>query len=198
MSETIKLIKPWGVLLATMMATACALSPQTIQISPDLIPDGIKPLTGLTLALDVHDSRRKRVVGYRGGVYTTASITTGDDVAAAIRTEVSRVLSGLGGSIVPKGTPANASLDLDLQQLDYTARQDKILWKTSVSAVIIAKVSAGSKTDSNSFEDQISREFATVPTMFDNEKLINDVISKLLQRIIEDEGVNKLMRTGRS
>lgn len=198
MSEMNKLVKLGIVLLAAVLMPACALSPQTIQISPDLIPDGIKPVSGVTLALDVHDGRQNRVVGYRGGVYTTASITTRENVADAIRAEVSRVLTGLGVSIVAKGAPADISLDLDLQQLTYTAKQEKILWKASVVAVINARVSVGSKSVSNNFEDQLSREFATTPSMFDNAKLINDVVSKLLQRVIEDESLTKPLSARRS
>jgi len=155
-------------------------------------------MTGATLALDVQDQRRTPVIGYRGGIYDTAAISTNDKVAASMRAEVSRVLSGLGVSIVSKGTPAQASLEIELQQLSYKATQVNILWKVEVSAVINAKASAGSKTVSNNFEDRLSRDFATSPSMFDNEKLINDMVSKLLQRIIDDESLSELLGAGRS
>lgn len=198
MSDISNLVKISIFFLASLLLPACALSPQTIQITPDLIPGGIKPVTGTTLALDVQDRRKNHVIGYRGGIYDTAAISTNDKVAASMRTEVSRVLSGLGVSIVSKGTPAQASLEIELQQLNYKASQNNILWKVEVSAVINARAGAGSKTISNNFEDQLSKEFATAPSMFDNEKLINNVVSKLLQRIIEDESLSELLGAGGS
>jgi uncharacterized lipoprotein len=196
MSDLNKLVKISLFFLAFLLLPACALSPQTIQISPDLTPTGIGPVSGTTLALDVQDQRRNPVVGYRGGIYTTAAITTEDNVAASIRTELSRVLSGLGYSIVKKGTPAGASLDIELQKLDYKATQENILWKVHVSAQINAEVSVGTKTISNNFEDRLTKEFATAPSMLDNEKLINKEVSGLLQRILTDQDISKLLSSG--
>ena len=198
MPDTNNLVKPTLFLPAAVLLSACALSPQTIQISPDLNTDGIKPVSGATLALDVQDQRRDRVVGYRGGIYDTAAITTRDDVTLSIRAEMARVLSGQGFTIVSKGAPATAGLDIELQQLNYTARQDTILWNVEIFAVINARASAGTRTISNNFEDRFNKDFPKSPSTFDNEKLINEVVSRLLQRIIQDESVMKLLSTGRS
>lgn len=198
MSDLNKLVKISVFFLAFLLLPACALSPQTIQINPDLTPEGIKPASGTTLALDVQDLRRDPVVGYRGGIYTTAAISTGDNVATSIRTELTRVLSGLGYSIVSKGTPAGASLDIELQKLEYKATQENILWKIHVSAQINARVSVGTKTISNNFEDRLTKEFPTAPSMLDNEKLINKEVSGLLQRIISDQDISKLLSSGKS
>ena len=180
-----------------LILPACALSPQTINIDPDINMVDIKPVNGSRLVLDVRDSRSNKIVGYRGGIYDTAAITTQDDVSATIHAELARVLKGEGFTIVSKGMPADAILEIDLQKLNYTVKQQNIPWKVEVSAVINARAAAGTRTVSSNFEDSLNKDFPKSPSPSENGKLINGIISKLLQRIMEDDSVISLLSGGR-
>ena len=181
-------------IIITLILQACALSPQTINILPDLSTVDIKPVNGKRLALNVRDSRVTRVVGYRGGIYNTAAISTQENVIIPIYTKLSHTLENQGFTVVDRGTTAAASLEVDLKKLSYIVKQQKIPWKVEVSAVISAKATAGTKTVSSNFEDSLNKDFAKSPAPGENEKLINNVISKLLQRILQDESIAGIIR----
>lgn len=188
------LVKTLLLITASILLTACALSPQTINIVPDISMVDIKPVNGSRLTLDIRDSRGSSIVGYRGGIYDTAAITTRDNVTAAIYAEFSRVLKEEGFIVVNKGMPADASLEIELQKLNYTVKQQNIPWKIEVSAIISARAAAGTKTVSSNFEDSLNKDFPKSPSIRENEKLINSVISKLLQRILQDDTIADLIR----
>lgn len=198
MFNTDILVKSLFIITIPLILTACALSPQTVSVEPDISIVNIKPVNGPSLMLDVRDNRGNKIVGYRGGIYDTAAISTQDDVAAAIYAELARVLEREGFTVVNKGTRADASLEIELQKLNYTVKQQKIPWKIEVSALISARAAMGTKTISSNFDDSLNKNFPKSPSTYENEKLINGVISKILQRIIEDDTIFSLLKAGSS
>ena len=179
-----------------MLASAsCALSPQTIQISPLIGAGPTAPANNTQLAVEVRDSRQSEVIGYRGGVYDTASISTAGDIAASLQSEITRVYRDLGFQIAERGAASDARLVITVEQLNYTARQDKLLWTIEVSAIINAEAITGSRTTSNKIEDRLSKEFPKSPSVAQNANLINDVISRVLERIVQDPAMLSALRT---
>jgi uncharacterized lipoprotein YajG len=170
---------------AILMLSACALSPQTVVISPQLGVGGSPAGAGKRLEVQVRDSRPNTVIGYRGGVYETAAIETAADLTQSLQSALVQAFIRSGYQIADSAA-ADIRLVIDIETLDYQARQNKIIWDIEFFASIQATASAGGREKSLQLQDRITRQFAKAPTVQENESLINDVLSKLLQRLIEN------------
>lgn len=173
-------------LLALLALAGCALSPQTVSISPVLVASGTTQPAGKRLAVRVRDTRSNKIIGYRGGVYKTASITTTPDLTQSVYKKVAQYLRQTGFQISTGNATPATSLEIDIRDLSYQARQKNILWHIKVFASINAIVTADGRQKTLQLDDSVTREFAHPPSPRQNEILINDVFSKLLQRLLDN------------
>ena len=175
-------------MLALLALTGCALSPQTVSISPVLVASGDTRPAGKRLAIRVRDTRPNKIIGYRGGVYATASITTTPDLTQSVSEKVAQYYRASGYQISTGNGPPDISLEIDIRNLNYQARQKNILWHIKVYASINATVTADGRKKNLQLDDSVTREFTHPPSTRQNELLINDVFSKLLQRLLDNRG----------
>lgn len=181
--------------LALLLACgACALSPQSIKILPLVEVQRSTAGNNTWLAIEVKDNRQSNVIGYRGGIYETATITTEEDIAASLRNEITRVYRELGYQIADPGAATDARLTLGVQDIAYAARQNNLLWNIEVAVTIRADVETGGRITSNTIEDRLSKDFPNPPTPAQNGNLVNDVINRVLRRIVEDETLRGALR----
>ena len=171
--------------LTVLSVTGCALSPQTVAIVPDLDSNGTTASTGKRLSIQVRDGRTNTIIGYRGGIYATAAIATADDLTDSIAREVAQAFSG-SGYMITEADAADIRLVLDIDTLDYKAQQNKIIWDIELFAAIRATVTSAGGEKTLQLQDRYTKQFAKAPSTAENENLINDVISKLLQRLVEN------------
>lgn len=181
--------------LALLLACgACALSPQSIKIIPLVEVQRSTAGNNTWLAIEVKDNRESNVIGARGGIYETATITTEDNIAATLQSEITRVYRELGYQIADPGAATDARLTLGVQDIAYAARQNNLLWNVEVTVAIRADVETGGRITSNTIEDRLSKDFPSPPTPAQNGNLVNDVINRVLQRIVEDETLRGALR----
>ena len=172
------------VALAFFTLTGCALSPQTVTISPRLAGTGAG--TGQRLAVIVRDTRANPVIGYRGGIYATAAITTAGDLNRTVQTALALAYGHSGFTIVEQPDTADIKLALDIESLDYKAAQNNIIWDIEFQATLRATATSKNGEKSLQLEDRVTRQYAKAPSEQENADLINDVITKLLDRLIEN------------
>ncbi|MBF8270507.1 MAG: hypothetical protein HW386_2216 [Gammaproteobacteria bacterium] len=171
--------------LIVLSLPGCALSPQTITVVPKLSGTGIgAATTAKRISIQVRDGRANTIVGYRGGIYSTAAITTADDLTGSIAREVTLAYSRSGYQVTE--ADADIRLVIDIETLDYKAQQNNIIWDIEFSAAIRATATGGAGEKTLQLQDRVTRQFAKAPSPQENENLINDVISKLLQRLVEN------------
>jgi len=170
--------------LASFTLAGCALSPQTVTISPRLT--GAAAGTGQRLAVVVRDTRASPVIGYRGGIYATAAITTAADLTRTMQVTVAQAYGRSGFTIVEQPDNADIKLALDVVSLDYKAAQNNIIWDIEFQATLRATVNGKNGEKSLQLQDRVTKQYAKAPSEQENADLINDVITKLLDRLIED------------
>lgn len=177
--------------LLLLTAASCALSPQVIPIQPDLQPPAAGPgNTRGTLALKVEDARSDKVIGYRGGVYATASLTASPDMTDAVYRELAANLTARGYSIQSGGT-ADISLLVEITGLGYVVTEKNLVHTVATSAVVRATSSAGGKTRSGEYRDRRTKEMVKLPSEAENRALINDILSSVLQQLVSDPDLLK-------
>lgn len=173
------------VTVAALFLGACALSPQVVEINPTL--EAVQTTSApASIALDVVDVRSSPVVGYRGGVYATASISTGENMPATVRTALVTALSARGFRIVEPGQAGDISLKVEIAELAYAARQDNVKRVIDTSAVVRASSVSGTTTRTGEYRDKRSKDVLKPPGEAENAALVNAVLSGALQRLVAD------------
>jgi len=172
-------------LTAALFLAACALSPQVVQIQPKLEPVQTASAPA-SLALEVVDARAGTVVGYRGGVYATASISTAADMPETVRAALAAALAARGFRIADPGQEGDIRLRVEIAELAYAARQDNVKRVIETSATVRATSVSGTTTRTGEYRDRRTKEVLKPPGEQDNAELVNAVLSGALQRLIAD------------
>ncbi len=170
-----------------MTLIACTLSPQTISIRPDLTSKDVSNIHSTKLYIDVRDGRENKIIGYRGGVYATATITADENTVDYVYSEVKRVFGEMGFIVTAEDSPTINKLHINIEQLNYKVNQKKIVWGTELFASIKATAENAQRKTSVTLQDRRTKDYAKFPSIEENEAVINKLVSSLLQRLIEDQ-----------
>ena len=175
--------------------SACALSPQKVMIAPPIAVDKNLAVSGnVPITLEVVDARGDQLVGKRGGVYSTADITTGTDVAAALHQSVAKALRELGYQV-----GANTSLSplkIELTKLNYTPSGENVVRAVEVAAEIRATYRTANKTFTNEYGVTRKKEIVKAPNEKENNELINNALASVLEQLLADKQLFSLIQQG--
>ena len=172
-----------------LLFSACALSPQTVRMQPALdVAQMPQRAQGATIALSVGDVRDSKVVGYRGGVYATASISADAGMETAVRSELARALGQLGYQVVERGAKAAIALEVEIAELGYSVTEDRV---TRTVAAVRGRATSGAITRTGEYRDRRTKEMLKAPSEAENETLLNEVLSASLQRLVADPDLLK-------
>ena len=178
--------------LIALCFSACALSPQTVRMQPALDVSQVPQRTeGTTMALNVVDSRAGKVVGYRGGIYATASISADADMVATIRAELARAFGQLGYGVVEPGAEAAITLEVEIGELGYDVTEDRVTRTIATVAAVRGSATSGNITRTGEYRDRRTKEVLKAPSEAENETLLNEVLSAALQRLVADPDLLK-------
>ena len=169
--------------------SACALSPQTVTIEPALQVEQAQAIgQGRTLALEVVDSRPNAIIGKRGGVYPeTSSISTTGDITPNIWRAVSAVLSDYQFSVVEGDADGSLKMKVVIESIDYVASGGSRVTGVTTSAVVGVVCVNGTREFTGRYRGNTSRDIFITPDTEDNQKLINETLAKVLDRVVSDE-----------
>lgn len=176
-----------GLLLSlSLLGAACALSPQVVDLHPELETAGVAGAPR-TLALEVRDARSDPIIGYRGGVYATATLSAEPDLADQVRTALANVLTTAGWRVVAPDERADTRLSVDVTELKYALHGDRFPRVVETAAAIRASSETGETTRTGEYSDRRTKEVLKPPSEAENEELLNDVLSAALQRLVADK-----------
>lgn len=183
------------IILLTWLA-GCALSPQTINISPSVDLSKITDTGhGRRVALEVADNRGTRVVGRRGGVYaTTSEISTSADIKTPIRNELSKSLQAMGYQVVPAGESADAELRLIVDQILYDTGGGNVVKEIETSATVRVVSRVDNREYTGRYRGKRTTEVLKAPDADKNEAMINAALSHVLERVLSDDELHKFMQ----
>lgn len=174
-------------LLGALSLGGCALSPQ--EITPDPLLDlAALPRDGGndTVTLSVADMRTNKVLGYRGGVYDTATVTVAPDMPARLRAQVAQALTTRGFKVAEADAPGNITLNVGVTGMAYAVTRGQLTRTVEVSTTIKGRAGVGDITRTNEYRDARTKEFVKPPTEAENEDLVNESIAAALQRMLAD------------
>ena len=168
--------------------SGCALSPQVVVINPDIEVNKTGTISkAATIRLSVVDARGSVVIGQRGGIYKdTSDISTDERMAASLERNVGAALKALGYAVVSNNEGASADLTVKITSLTYVAHTEDLLDKIEVKASIQAVCQKGSKQFTGGYNATRKKDFVKVPSMEQNETIVNEAIGIALQAMLKD------------
>lgn len=178
--------KTISVFFIFLSLTACALSPQTVKIDPELkLPEALSVATDTRLALTVTDKRTSPVLGQRGGVYKeSAIIKTEGDITEKIRLNLTQLFEKAGYNI---DKSAVTRMDIAIVELTYQGYGEHRISEVEVTAKVSVTITSATGNISKNFNASHKKEVLNAPDEEKNTALINDILSTVIQPVLNDK-----------
>lgn len=183
------------VLLITLLAlSGCGLSPQLIQIHPELARAAENLGQNTAVNLSVVDQRSNAAFGTRGGLYKdTALIRPAEDFTTIIASALKQALQERGYNAYNPGDDAMA-LDIRVARLDYVPEAGSVVNKVEVNAEIqaIAQNASGDRY-TGTYKTGNTYEQPLTPSASRNEQMINEVLQRALDKVLADTALHAFL-----
>ncbi|WP_461538377.1 YajG family lipoprotein [Spongorhabdus nitratireducens] len=180
-----------GLLLALIL-TGCAMSPQSVFVAPRVMAPAGANLGG-AVSITAYDERTSPVIGSRGGVYADSSqLRAGNNLALAVKGAADQALSVMGVDI--SRTDANP-FQIYIDKLTYIVPEGSYVTEVTLEADIRIRVrnSQGDWYDGR-YGSDLQRRVLKAPSDEENERLINEVLGMVLQRMVDDQGLQRFLQ----
>jgi uncharacterized lipoprotein len=169
-----------------LLVTACAQSPQRLNIQPTLSISGDAVGNGRAIIVSAADQRSNKVLGSLGGVYgSSATITIGNDIEQALTRATNGMLASQG-YVVNSPDPNALQLNIVLEGLTYQPLDQAVGNAVKLTAVLRADVTKHGETFSGRYQSDSERRSVGKPDAEDNEQYINELLSDTLTRMFND------------
>lgn len=190
-----KLIFGIQLFAACMLLTACAMSPQTIVVKPDLKIASMPIGHGRSVKVETHDIRSDKTLGTLGGVYKSAYLSTDDRMEKSITQEAITVLQSWDFVAVPAtlGSQDMTSFTMEVLDIDYQRPATSVGGTVEVKCRVGVKVQANNKSYRGEYLSKRSEQVAIMGTAAGNRRLVNDTINQALSQIFTDSKLQRFM-----
>ncbi|EKF74476.1 lipoprotein [Alcanivorax hongdengensis A-11-3] len=172
--------------LLCALASACALSPQQIDVSPKADVQTANVGHNQPVQVIAVDSRDQQAFGTRGGVYKeTALVRPANDVKDAIAQAVRQGLQEQGFNAFNPG-PDATRLEVRLEQLDYIPEDGSVVNEVTLNLNLLAEASRGDVIHTGTYKSSVVNDVPFTPSAGRNQKMVNDILSGALTRLLND------------
>lgn len=173
-------------LLLISLITACAQSPQRLNVRPTLSVTGEAVGGGRAILVSATDERSNKVLGSLGGVYgNTATITIGNNIEQALTGAANAMLAAQGYVV---NSPDSSALQLNIvvESLTYQPQEQAVGSTVKLAAVLRADVTKRGENFSGRYQSNAERRSVTAPDQKENEEYVNELLSDTLTRMFSD------------
>ncbi|SHM41408.1 YajG family lipoprotein [Vreelandella subglaciescola] len=185
-----------GLLLASLLLAGCA-SPQYLSVTPERSAPVAQFGNGQKVAVFAQDGRDSDVIGHRsGGGMSTSQITVSSHVLIPqLQREAERAVSDMGFTPVNEEAEGRPTLVLELSRLNY-AQADAAqpgLDEARLEGVLRAIATQGGTTYTGTYTSRRTQSYALKPSAGDNTEMLNQLLSKALDRAFNDGELGALL-----
>lgn len=182
------------VILLSLALAACGHKTQEVEFKPQVTTQASNVGASRTVSLSVVDERPDITLGYRQGTLgrTAGIIRTQQDLPEIVRQAVADGLSRMQFRVVPVGQTADASLKVELRQLEYlgssTMLTEGALARSALKAIAVRRPGAAGSAYLYERLYRAESEFQSLlpPTADDNRQLLNQILSTTIQQMLGD------------
>ena len=182
-------------LLALTQLAGCALSPQTVAVRPDLDVPSMPIGKGRAVSVTTRDLRSDSILGSRGGIYQTATLSTDARMEQSITQEAVRVLQSWDFVAAPANlSRADAArFTVEVIDIDYRKPATNVAGNISVKCRVGVRVEMGAETYRGEYASQRTEQVVVTSTASGNQRMVNDTISQALNQIFLDSKLQRFM-----
>ncbi len=173
-------------LLVVLTLAACAYPPQQVTIAPEVSSENVYG-KGQNVAVSVNDLRASPEIGNRSAdAEHDSPITPADNYLANIEATTRAALMAHGFNSDPS-LQADAELIINITELSYeNIASNSHLHNIKLQAELTSEVKKGGKFYKGRYQTSVDHELGISPSAAKNESVINDVLSKSLQSLLND------------
>jgi uncharacterized lipoprotein len=179
--------KVFFVLILGFVFGACAFTPQTAVINPDVELTETDEGHGATVAVKVVDERPSDALGHRGAAFKGAKITTDQNIEGLIREEIMRGLIKKGFKPISCDVNSKPNLKVEIRLLEYSTSMGFWTGGVHTKAALKAIADANGQTYENIYRVENEKRVVFVPTASTNEEYLNKLVSDILTKLFQDE-----------
>lgn len=185
--KLLKVVKPVVLVAAAALATACAHSPQQLNVQPAFTATGESFGNGSAVLVSASDQRQNRVLGTLGGLYgASTTITIVNDLESAMVRATNGLLAA-NGFVVNSPDSNAAQLTVVIEDIRYEDNsKDKLGKDVKMTAALRAEALKGGASFSGRYQTNAQYRSVTTPDTKDNEKRVNDLLQQTLERMFQD------------
>lgn len=183
-------------LLSTfIISSGCALSPQQVEVAPNITLPVKIPVVKNTVNVAVVDDRLSRVLGTRGGIYDkTSTLTIKNDITLAIKHSVEQALLKMEMQLDPNNPAVRFTVHID--KIDYSTPDQNYVTEVNINAVARAEVQLGDRVYHGRYQSTAKHKVVKAPSETKNAEIVNGIINNVLDRMFSDPALIKFLRSG--
>lgn len=182
-----------ALLAVVALLTACAQSPQRINVAPTLTMSGEMSGNGRAILVSGADERPSKVLGSLGGIYGgTATLTIANNLELAL-TQAANGLLASQGYVVNSPDPSAAHLTIVAEKITYEKLDQSVGNAMRFVATLRADVTKGGETFSGRYTSEKEQRSVGRPDAEDNEQYVNELLSTTLQRMFADNRLREFL-----
>jgi uncharacterized lipoprotein YajG len=189
------LSKTFALLICGLLLSACAMSPQTVLVKPDLKVPSMPIGHNRPVSVETIDQRKDATMGTLGGIYNSAYISTDAQMQRSLTQAAVTVLQSWDFAAVPStmGSSDMTKFTLEIIGLDYQRPQTNVGGNVVVKCRIGVKISANGAVYSGEYLSQRSEQVAVIGTPDGNKRMVNDTINQALNQLFLDTKLQRFM-----
>lgn len=185
-----------GWLMSVLLVAGCAQSPHYLQADPQISQNFPRSGSGQSVTVNVVDGRESEVLGTRSGAAMSSAVISVEahGLIPRLQAQAEAALSQMGFNPTPQTASGRPSLTLSLEQLSYAQADDKpLVEKALLLARLRAEVTNGRSTYTGNYTAKREQSYAVKPDREANTRMVNDVLSRALDRTFNDPEVGRLL-----
>ncbi len=188
-----QLIRSAALVVAALALSACAVSPQQIEVTPESSASFASAASSdIRINLQVRDTRDSMVLGTLGGTYGDSStLSASNNVAQDIRDVLQSKLIEAG--YVVGAEDSDFRMDVSIQTLSYELADQGLGSEVRTSAELAVRVEDNDGFLTRSFRSGSNQSRVTRPTAGDNRMFLQEALNDSLSRLISDQQLNQFL-----
>lgn len=181
------------VLALFLFISACAFTPQQVHIEPSVkVSTGIGQ--GQNILVTVEDKRAQNIIGNRSSdINHDSNIGIANDISQSIANTTKEALIAQGFNS-DSSLAADASMTIYIIELSYINTEEE-LHNIAVAAELKTTISKGPEFYNGQYTIKTKHSLGISPSSAKNAALINEVLSKSLQSLLDDPKSQRFLQS---
>ncbi len=175
-------------LALSMLLWSCASTTQKLDLNPVLVVSGSEAGERLVVQLRVTDTRPSGSFAQRGSrAVVNNAVTTHQAVADVVRDRVSEGLGRKGFQAVGENQAAARIMTISVERFDFQRPEAGMGSIVRIQAAFDVRVDARAGWFEKCFQARREEKTVLLADARDNEAVVNEVLSDLINRVLDDE-----------